>query len=259
MVNKSGSAGKQLGAGTNNNLSTFDESALSALTARIEKGLDNTTGKTNQSSNRPTTATKNGKNKEERKQKLQKQHGGLHATINGQPSKDNRGVKRDASGKAKLKAHTKKNDARQSIPNNDADDRAALLEEILALGGTADDLDLVADALSDDDDVVHESNDPLDKSLRDDLARFVGDLGLAQSLADDEGTASEDEEVHSELADNESPLEVVSDKAEGMSLSHTTSAVKQPQQGTTSKAAAQHKDDNRLVSGISNISVTILT
>jgi ribosome biogenesis protein MAK21 len=67
------------------------------------------------------------------------------------------------------------------------------LQEILALGGTEEDLLLVADALSDDEDLDESSTAAPDKSFKADLAKFVAGLGI-DTTAEQDASESEPEE-----------------------------------------------------------------
>lgn len=112
----------------------------------------------------------------------------------------NRGTKRDAHGNVKPagKAKTESSISVSKNHNGDAnDDRNALLKEILALGGTEEDLDLVAGVKSDDEDLEGIDGSPQDKSLKKELAKFVAGLGIEGAVLEDVGESEleQDEEV----------------------------------------------------------------
>ena len=96
---------------------------------------------------------------------------------------------------------------------NAKEDDEALLEEIRALGGDESDLALIKDIDSDDEDYVKDSKKPLDKSLKDELAAFSKQLGLAElapSEASDEeedveGDEDDEEEEESEEDEDDDP------------------------------------------------------
>jgi ribosome biogenesis protein MAK21 len=173
-------------------LPSFDEKALSALTAKIEEGL--------------------GKNKTP--QQLANSSSGNHKK--GKPgnvrrdsdpkaksrSEQNRGTKRDAQGKVKAAGEGKADKNSREMKHKRGttkDAREVLLQEILALGGTEEDLDLVAGAASDDEDVSGDKMSAQDKSLKKELARFVAGLGIEGASVED---ASEPEaEVEEEGED----------------------------------------------------------
>ena len=102
-----------------------------------------------------------------------------HLIATAVPNKSSsRGVKRDAHGRVKGAKDISATTAQH--PDNDNRDRATLLQEILALGGSQHDFDLVADAVSEDSSVELNSNSPPDhhQGLREELAQFAAGLGL---------------------------------------------------------------------------------
>lgn len=100
------------------------------------------------------------------------------------------GKKRDSQGNVK--------DSEISKPKNDRD---TLLQEILALGGTEEDLDLVADAVSDDEDLEGSGPSTSDKDLKKELAKFVSGLGI--EVQADEESAGEEEQPNIDWEDEE--------------------------------------------------------
>lgn len=175
-----------------NKLPSFDENALSALTARIEKGLDkqqpdngkspSTTSNTKQVPSKTGPASTN-KSKSKLKSKLKSKPAPPVA----------RGVKRDANGNAKATGGDKPRKAIEKKETGDENHKDILLQEILALGGTEEDLDLVADAPSDEDG-EYEETASMDKSFQQDLARFVKGLGIEKSTEPEQAEETEDEE-----------------------------------------------------------------
>jgi ribosome biogenesis protein MAK21 len=176
---------------TANGLPSFDESALNALTEEIEQGFN---------------SAKSSKGIQKQKQKLHNQgdaSGGQNQ--NSQTLKSNtepHGKKRDAQGnikKAKSENIPLPTGAVPPKSGKSSIERDALLKEILALGGTEEDLDLVADAVSDDDSDSSEADRqpaPLtaaDKRLKQDLAEFVAGLGIDTVIADDKDEPDVDE------------------------------------------------------------------
>jgi len=250
MAKKSGKPSK-LASNAGNSLSGFDENALSALTARIEKGLDKSAGTTGRSTNTSHNPAKKNQPTGGDKQRSRDSRHIRDATTTSEGSKTTRGVKRDANGKAKVEAKGQKDIEVQSKSDGvNGTDRDALLQEILSLGGTADDLDLVADALSDEDDAIYETDDQVDKSFKNDLAQFIQGLGLAQSSAADiESEIEEDEDEESEpIQDDQSSDESSKEALDATNtLAHTTVA-KAPPQAVVVKTVPQFKDNGRLVS-----------
>jgi len=197
---KPAKAAEEIGSLHSGNLHSFDEHALSALTAKIEKCFGGET------SPQPFGA--------HRGQKGGSETNGQRTTKSkskAKPAELVRGTKRDVRGNAKEVGKEIRN--RQGKPKNGkgGDDRAVLLKEILALGGTEEDLDLVADATSDDED-----NDskvaPPDKSFRKDLANFVAGLGIEGELGADQSDSNDNEDVGDDWEDTSDLNLVVSDR-----------------------------------------------
>ncbi|TLS22665.1 uncharacterized protein PpBr36_05929 [Pyricularia pennisetigena] len=85
--------------------------------------------------------------------------------------------------------------------NGDQDKNAMLLEDIKALGGDENDLELVVGIDSDAEDGAEKSTErPLDDGFKSELAKFASALGFDQARAelDDESSANEDEEASEE-------------------------------------------------------------
>lgn len=170
---------------TSDEFTSFDERALSALTAKIEKefGHSKSKSKFEEKANPSKTNLSYKKEKVDEKPKNKDFNGASKA------SELVRGTKRDATGKAKVAAkpitRSEDNKPTKSQGSKGKDERAILLEEILALGGTEEDLDLVADAVSDEDDEVASNMSPPDKSFRKDLATFVAGLGIESQVQED--------------------------------------------------------------------------
>jgi ribosome biogenesis protein MAK21 len=100
------------------------------------------------------------------------------------------------------------------------DDIAALLEEIRALGGDEEDLKLIQDVDSSDDEAVKGGKAPADKRLKDELAALSKELGLAEyqpseASDDDEAAGEEDEdEIEEDEDDDEDEEEQEEDEQE---------------------------------------------
>lgn len=75
------------------------------------------------------------------------------------------------------------------------------MEEIRALGGDESDLQLIKDVDSDSEDYVQDSKKPADKSLKDELAAFSKQLGLADYAPSE--ASEEEEDVQEEDADDD--------------------------------------------------------
>lgn len=130
--------------------SAFDENALAALTKSIEKGFTESGSRSQKQGIAPVSSRDN----------------------NRQPAAKTR-TKRDANGNFKVVESSK------DRSNGDGTTRDVLLREILSLGGTEEDLDLVGDVDSEDDLEQKNISDSLDdSSLARDISKFVKDLGI---------------------------------------------------------------------------------
>ncbi|KFY47351.1 hypothetical protein V495_01985 [Pseudogymnoascus sp. VKM F-4514 (FW-929)] len=144
-------------------LPSFDESALSALTEKIEKGFNK--GASSEAAQKPAKKDKNKPN-------------------GASQSKDTApGKKRDAEGNVKTTA--KSNKAAEGSA------RDILLQEILALGGTEEDLDLVEGVESEDEDVEGTQPKIDDPKFAKEFSKFIAGLGIEGQAQVD---ASEPEE-----------------------------------------------------------------
>jgi ribosome biogenesis protein MAK21 len=230
-------------------LPTFDENALSALTARIEKGFGN---KTN---DQKEVKGANGSLKDGGK-RTKSQSGGTKS--NGKDSELARGTKRDAYGNAKLstkplKKSKSKPDGKDST-EAPKDDKAVLLAEILALGGTEEDLELVEGAFSDEEDAGVEATRAPDKSFRKDLAAFVAGLGIEGAVvADDQDSeveeeGGEDEEEEEAADDGWEEASDVESSVDAPQLIAEPEPIKKP--SLVVPAVTASNDPNRLVSSL---------
>lgn len=70
----------------------------------------------------------------------------------------------------------------------------ALLEEIRALGGDEQDLDLVMGVSSDSENEYGDSSAPLSQNMRQELAQFANQLGFSQTVMEDAVSDAEDAE-----------------------------------------------------------------
>ncbi|KAG9239478.1 CBF/Mak21 family-domain-containing protein [Amylocarpus encephaloides] len=199
--NNKAAKGAQAVTGANGDaLPSFDEKALSALTSRIEQGF----GKASQQSeSTPQSRPKKG-------QAENGSSGSKSKSVVRLPEAS-RGTKRDAHGNAKAQGKSRSKKATGNAEGNGTVDRTALLEEILALGGTKEDLDLVADAVSDEDENVS-TNGPVDKSLQKELAKFVAGLGIeGQTAGQDAESEAEDAYIGRDESEEDQEWEEASD------------------------------------------------
>ncbi len=192
--NKALKAKKGGSKSSNQHPPSFDEQALSALTAKLEKDFDK--GKP-QKQDLPNEEQKDGGSSNSPKFGKGKSKSSVPEL--------KKGTKRDAHGNAKAagKEISKKQQTAGKSPNGDGqDDRSILLQEILALGGTEEDLDLIAGADSDDEDEEKSNTTSKDDALKKELAKFVAYLGF-QGQADEEEAGSNVEEEEEEGEEEE--------------------------------------------------------
>jgi len=179
--NNSAKEAKERGNSHVGSIPSFDETALSALTARIEKGFGEEKSLQPRDVNR---GLKGGTKASDQK--------ATTSPSTKQP-KLARGTKRDVRGNAKQpEKAVRRNGEPPATPEDD--DRAILLKEILNLGGTEEDLELVANVVSDEEDSASNAALP-DKSLRKELASFVAGLGIEGANGGEDSDDSDDEEV----------------------------------------------------------------
>jgi ribosome biogenesis protein MAK21 len=173
---------KEAGNSNGGSIPSFDEKALSVLTAKIEKGFG--AGKSKQPGDLKRGKKESNGTNNQRSAKAQSKT---------KPVEHARGIKRDSRGNAKVAGGGEPPTKQRNEKSND--DRAVLLKEILALGGTEEDLDLVVDAVLDEED--DDSNEVLpDKSFRKELANFVAGLGIEGELDEVSSGGSEKEDTN---------------------------------------------------------------
>lgn len=231
-------------------LPEFDEKALSALTQKIEKGF-----KAPEKS-QPPKSEKSKKNKNKEKGKKDQSAENAAKQQNQSTAEPARGKKRDAKGKVKAeKANGDAKPQRQgpkeskgaaSVPT----DRNVLLQEILAMGGTEEDLALVGDAASDDEETpAGGKNSAVDAKLKKELADFAAGLGLeglhgaALEAEDPEG---EDEEVEEDEEDEEEVEDI--EDAEWENAESEPEEKPTPAKNTQEPSKGSSKESSRLVS-----------
>lgn len=195
-------------------LPSFDESALSALTEKIEKGFNK-------------GASSDAVQKSAKKDK--KKPNGASQSKDTAPGK-----KRDAEGN--VKTTTKSNKAAEGSS------RDILLQEILALGGTEEDLDLVEGVESEDEDVEGTQPKIDDPKFAKEFSKFIAGLGIeGQAQADASESEEEVDEADEDLEEWEEEPDTPK-KAPKKAVEPIPQLVQaQPEKKTT-------KDVNRLVS-----------
>ncbi|KFY73132.1 hypothetical protein V499_06776 [Pseudogymnoascus sp. VKM F-103] len=209
-------------------LPSFDESALSALTDKIEKGFNK--GASSDSAQKPAKKDKS------------KPNGASH-------SKDTApGKKRDAEGN--VKTPTKSNKATDRKPKQAEGGAAAegsardiLLQEILALGGTEEDLDLLDGVESDDEDVEFTQPKVDDPKFAKEFSKFVAGLGIEGQTQVD----ASDSEVEADEVDEDSDEWEEEPDTPKKAPKKAEEPVPQLVQAQDNKQDKKTKDVNRLI------------
>ncbi|RAL58614.1 hypothetical protein DID88_003974 [Monilinia fructigena] len=218
-------SGAKVSSKSNEDIPSFDENALSALTSKIEKGFakGNTSNKSFESAIKSPkqSKTKKSTNFTDSKQKSK-------------PQEPGRGTKRDAQGNAKGTQNGSSSEAPKS-----RNDREVLLQEILALGGTEEDLDLILDAQSDSENENEGKSGSTDNSFKNEFAKFVAGLGIEGQAPEGE-VDSEDEAEEVEGDDWEQASASESESSEPEEAPEVTDK-------TPVKAKESSKDQNRLI------------
>ncbi|KAH7026362.1 CBF/Mak21 family-domain-containing protein [Microdochium trichocladiopsis] len=167
--------------------SSFNDAALAKLTAKIDSKLSNGSAKSQQDKRQPASPSSkpvtNGARSIDKKRKQSTDHNSDRKFSSSKRSRrvsqsDQRapiGAQNDRPGPAS--SRRQKHHGAPASDKPAPGDKNVLLEEIIALGGNEEDLDLVGDADSDDEGaLVSVSN--ADKDLRAELAQFAAALGF---------------------------------------------------------------------------------
>ncbi|PQE17545.1 ccaat-box-binding transcription factor protein [Rutstroemia sp. NJR-2017a BBW] len=182
---------------------SFDENALSALTEKIEQGFAKGNGP-----QKPDATAPKSKKQEKAKNSSKQESSNRKAN----PQESRRGTKRDAEGNAKEKTNGSSNKSQDP-----STEREILLQEILALGGTEEDLDLVLDAQSDSENEDARKPASVDKKFQSEFSKFVASLGIDSKASEaqvDEDEVNKDEAVEEEGDDWEEASESEASVAE---------------------------------------------
>ena len=176
-------------------MATFDDAALSKLTAKIDNKLAESRRIAPGSGPRIEPGNKKRKQATDRappeplpnKRSRNEEKRGRKPADQGYPAKSNKGTQNTKDTKAK---------------NTIGSDVEVLLNEIKALGGSEEDLRLVENIDSGDEDGDLAGNDKdLGDELRTELAQFAAGLGFENVTADFTCAESESEELGDELQD----------------------------------------------------------
>ncbi|RKF79583.1 Ribosome biogenesis protein NOC1 [Golovinomyces cichoracearum] len=158
----------------------LDERALSALTSRIEKelGRQKQSGKKNEGSATEkrilnTSSQKRKKQKNVKSPKTEKRN-----EVTGLTKEKLKDIDRSSNGSREDVDTNPSHKYKKS--ENHTNSKETLLREILALGGTQEDLDLVGSVASDSEEELGKPSDPLvdEKSFKNELDAFVAKLGI---------------------------------------------------------------------------------
>lgn len=131
-------------------------------------------------------------------------------SLNGNDHKRKKPPTNDSGSQDRKRQRNSSNGPSKSVSKSE---KEALLEEIRALGGDEEDLKLIEDIDSSDEEYIKDDKKTVDKSLKDELAAFSKQLGFSNyqpSEASDEeaGDAEEqDEEDYEDVEDEEEDSE----------------------------------------------------
>ncbi|KAL1966458.1 hypothetical protein VTN77DRAFT_4380 [Rasamsonia byssochlamydoides] len=217
-------------------LPSLDESALASLTQKIEQKLQSGSGasKDSQKKQNDSASSAKKKSKEKSKDSAQKPEG---------EQKANQGKKRNRNGDviAREEKDGKNNKPSNSKPQGDSKDDV-LRREILALGGSKEDFDLLADVDSGSE-VENSANgtkgvkgQPDEDSLRKELRKLL--KGAGQIKLGDIG----EEELEKEEDDDDSEDE---DDNGGVEVEDSVSTAKKTPPPPPSKKATKDKNKNK--------------
>ena len=174
----------------------IEESAFAGLRQKIEQRLkDQNNAKQQKSKNKSKGDSKDTPKKENAPKPAPTQD-------SKKANDDNKGKKRDRNGDVIAKEEKTSGKSKPSKPSGE-DENDALRQEILALGGTEEDLDLVAGVGSESetedkaDAPKKQSNKSNDDSLRKELSSMLAAAGqvVPDDLEDDEEEGEEEEEA----------------------------------------------------------------
>ncbi|KAF9869432.1 CBF/Mak21 family protein [Colletotrichum karsti] len=169
---------RQSAGGNGPRQAQLNEQSLTALTAKIDKNLGRNTKEDNSNKNKKRKHISEGPSASPRQRKKQAQGREDSSKDVGEAPSKTKGVKGGPLS------------------------RDALLEEIRALGGDEEDLDLIGDIDSDQDDATEEKDTgAVDKKLQGELAAFAAQLGLQQYH--EQVTADEDDQIDEDNEDDE--------------------------------------------------------
>jgi ribosome biogenesis protein MAK21 len=171
---------------------SLDESALANLTQNIAQKLQSATGASKGSQKKPNNSPSNAK----------KSKNSIQQSKSGQ--KAHQGKKRDRNGEV-IAREGEEGKNKPSKPHSDSKNDA-LRQEILALGGSKDDFDLLADVDSESEveDSANGTKGQQDEGLlRKELAKLLKDAGHIEPDVIEEEEPEEEEEDNDDAAEDE--------------------------------------------------------
>ncbi|RKF72693.1 Ribosome biogenesis protein NOC1 [Golovinomyces cichoracearum] len=158
----------------------LDESALSALTSRIEEelGRQKQTGKKNEGSATEKRILNSSSQKQRKQKNLKSPKTEKRNEVIGLTKEKLKDIDRSLNGSRKDVDTNPSHKYNKS--ENRTNSKETLLREILALGGTQEDLDLVGSVASDSEEELGKPSGPLvdEKSFKNELDAFVAKLGI---------------------------------------------------------------------------------
>jgi ribosome biogenesis protein MAK21 len=178
-------------------LPSFDESALSALTNKIESGFRNAASPRQDPRNRNPLPSENPRDRIGRAQKAKSD---TKDRVSGK-NYHAQGIVLEQTGSSSTISKSRAN--RRNGENEE--EQNVLLQEILALGGTEDDLELIMGVVSDDEDVGQdglEQTPSIDPKLTKELSKYITSLGIeSRDIEDSESIEDVDDDQSEDVLD----------------------------------------------------------
>ncbi|KAI1330914.1 CBF-domain-containing protein [Xylariaceae sp. FL0255] len=177
-------------------MATFDEAALSKLTAKLDSKLAEIKTSDNKSQAKGKRKLDHAADNAQHPSKKRNQQKKPNKPRESGRSRSNAGAQSDSPHAARhFKTQDKKNKPSQPSKPSESSDSNVLLDEIKALGGDEDDFKLIEGVESDDEAVNSQKlNKSTDKTLRAELAKFAAGLGFDEVAPESASEAEEEEE-----------------------------------------------------------------
>lgn len=126
----------------------------------------------------------------------------IDQNLNGNDHKRKKPPTTDSGAQDRKRQRNSSNGPSKPTPKSEKSEKETLLEEIRALGGDEEDLKLIEDIDSSDEEFVKDDKKPVDKSLKDELAAFSKQLGFS-NYQPSEASEEEQEENDEDFEDVE--------------------------------------------------------